>query len=132
MIRLLIVAVVLAGVGAATWWYQRRSLADAGRGAHDLDPLPVQYRHGVATWLIFTTPVCASCKAVEAALRDAFPHHRVEKIDATEHPDLAARYDVRRAPTTLLADANGTIVERLVGPEAVRDFVGTSDLTITA
>ena len=36
-------------------------------------------------------------------------------------------YGVRRAPTTVLADATGRIVERLVGPEAVRDFIGTLD-----
>jgi hypothetical protein len=132
VIRVLIVVAVLASVGAATWWYQRRRAADVNRGAHDLDPVPAQYRHGVATWLIFTTPVCASCTAVEAALREAFPHHRVEKIDATEQPELADRYNVRRAPTTLLADAAGTVIERLVGPEAVRDFVGTSNLTASA
>lgn len=130
MIRPLIVAIVLAVVGGITWWYQRRRAADVRRGAHDLDPLPVEFRHGVATWLIFTTPVCASCSAVNAALLDAFPHHRVEKVDATQRPELADRYGVRRAPTTLLADANGIIIERLVGPEAVRDFVGTVDLVV--
>ena len=42
-------------------------------------------------------------------------------VDATVDPHLAERYGVQRAPTTILADAQGHVIERLVGPENVRD-----------
>ena len=128
IVRLAVVAALLAGVAVVTLWYRRRAALDAGRGVVGFGGLPAELYAGAPTWVIFTTPVCASCAAVEALLRQAFPHHEVVKVDATERPDLADAYEVRRAPTTLFADANGRVLERLVGPEAVRDFVGTADV----
>ena len=128
MTRLLIIAVVLAVVVGATAWHRRRSEADATRGATGLGALPAELLGAApATWVIFTTPYCASCTAVQTDLGEAFPHHEVRKIDATERIDLADRYEVKRAPTTLLADERGNIVQRLVGAEAVRDFIGAID-----
>lgn len=127
-VRLAVVAVLLVGVALVTAWYRRRAVLDAGRGVVGLGALPTELHDGHPTWVIFTTPVCASCAAVEAQLRDAFPHHRVTKVDATQRPDLADAYEVRRAPTTLFAGSDGVVLERLVGPEAVRDFVGTTDV----
>ena len=125
MIRLLIVLGVVLVVVAATVVHRRRSASDAARGSTGLAALPAELVAGApATWIIFTTPYCASCSAVEADLAEAFPHHEVRRIDATERVDLADRYEVRRAPTTLLADEHGTVLQRLVGPEAVRDFIG--------
>lgn len=128
MIRLVVVAVLVVAVVALTLVHRRRSAADAARGSGGLPALPDGLLGGApATWVIFTTPFCASCGAVQAQLEQAFPHHRVVKVDATEQIELAERYDVRRAPTTLLADRAGAVLERFVGPEAVRDFIGTAD-----
>ena len=128
MTRLLIVAVVVAVVVLATVVHRRRAAADAARGSSGLHALPTELVGAApATWIIFTTPYCASCSAVQADLTEAFPHHEVRKVDATERIDLADRYEVKRAPTTLLADEHGTIVQRLVGAEAVRDFIGAID-----
>lgn len=128
MIRLAVVAVVLAVVVASALVHRRRSAVDAARGGEGLPELPGELvADAPATWVIFTTPFCASCGAVQSQLEQAFPHHRVVKVDASDQVELAERYDVRRAPTTLLADRAGTVLERLVGPEAVREFIGTTD-----
>jgi hypothetical protein len=136
----LVVALVLVGA-LITYRYRRSSADDEARGAVDASgdslwpPLPAEIAaeshddraRPMPTWVIFTTPLCVSCTAVQNDLERSFPHHLVRKIDATELPHLADLYAVRRAPTTILADATGRVVERLVGPEAVRDFIGTVD-----
>ncbi len=135
--RLAIVAALVAVGTVITIVYRRRSAADENLGVVDATgaslwpDLPEQLHDGAtrppATWVIFSTPLCVSCTAVQADLELNFPHHRVIKVDATEHPDLAERYEVRRAPTTIVADVAGRIVERFVGPEAVREFIGTAE-----
>lgn len=129
--RLVVVAVLSAVIGVLTVRYRRRTEADEALGAVDSDTgeslwpaLPHELRTDrKATWVIFSTPLCASCSAVQAQLERSFPHHHVVKVDATERPDLADLYHVRRAPTTIVADTNGAIVERFVGPESVADFI---------
>lgn len=133
-IRLLVLLGLALAVVVVTVAYRRRRSADELLGASDpagqaWPALPSDERQPdrAATWVIFTTPLCASCGAVEADLQRAFPHHGVRRIDATEQPALAERYSVKRAPTTLLAGADGSILQRLVGPEAVRAFIGTAE-----
>ncbi len=45
------------------------------------------------------------------------------KVDATKDPNLASAFSVRAAPTAVLADADGQVKARLVGPEAVARYV---------
>src|SRR5687768_6979682 len=71
------------------------------------------------TWVVFTTPYCASVGSVEAQLRAHDPGARLVEIDATNEPYLAAAFDIRHAPTVLLADAAGQVRARLVGADAV-------------
>lgn len=130
--RLAVLLVLVVAVGALAAAHRRRSTADEALGATDAGTgealwpaLPDELLGSrTATWVIFSTPLCVSCGAVQAQLERSFPHHRVHKIDATERPDLADRYAVRRAPTTVVADATGTIVERFVGAEPVAQFIG--------
>jgi len=75
------------------------------------------------TWVLFTSPYCATCGPVEARLRASDPGARVVKIDATREPHLAAAFSIRSAPTALLADGLGNVTNRLVGAEAVASFV---------
>lgn len=75
------------------------------------------------TWIVFTTPYCATCGPVADSLRANDPDARHIKIDATEQPGLAHAFSVRMAPTVLLANGEGAVQERLVGAAAVRDFV---------
>lgn len=106
--------------------YQRGVRADtARRGAHHGIQWPSVPATELAsgspgTWLIFTTPLCASCDAVKAMIAAARPDHAVRLVDATERVDFADRYEVRRAPTTLYVDRDGRVLDRLVGPEAVK------------
>ena len=74
--------------------------------------------------MVFTSPYCATCGPVEARLRASDPGARVVKVDATREPALADAFSIRSAPTVLLADAEGRVTARLVGPEAVEDYVG--------
>jgi hypothetical protein len=75
------------------------------------------------TWVVFTTPYCATAGSVEAHLRAHDPGARLVEIDATTEPYLAAAFDIRHAPTVLLADAAGRVRARLVGADAVEAYV---------
>jgi hypothetical protein len=128
-VRLAILVLLGVGVAVAVTLYRARSDHDAGLRSRDAagdewPPVPGELLAAAArTWLVFTTPMCASCPQVQADLESTFPGDAVVKVDATEHPELAQRYAVRRAPTTLLASADGSVLDRLVGPEAVRSFI---------
>ena len=76
------------------------------------------------TWVLFTSPYCATCGPVEARLRAWDPDARVVKVDATREPSLADAFSIRSAPTVLLADGAGNVTARLVGAEAVTEYVG--------
>ena len=41
-------------------------------------------------------------------------------LNVAEHLDLASAYKVRRAPTVVRADAEGVVIVRLSGADAVR------------
>ena len=75
------------------------------------------------TWVLFTSPYCATCGPVEARLRASDPDARVVKVDATREPHLASAFSIRSAPTVLLADGAGNVTARLVGAEAVDSYV---------
>jgi hypothetical protein len=75
------------------------------------------------TWVVFTSPYCATCGPVEARLRASDPEARVVKVDATREPHLASAFSIRSAPTVLLADGAGNVTARLVGAEAVTAYV---------
>ena len=77
------------------------------------------------TWVIFTTPFCASCGPVAERLEASDPGARVVKVDATREPHLADAFSVRSAPTVLLADGEGQVQARLVGAEAVESYVAS-------
>ena len=132
--RLVLALLLVVACGIITAWYRRRVGADAARGATGTDgtarwpELPLELRGDASApaWVIFSTPLCASCAGVQSDLEERFPLHHVVRVDATQRPDLAARYDVRRAPTTLVADASGRILDRLVGAERVREFDGSA------
>ena len=74
------------------------------------------------TWIVFTTPMCASCGPVKDQLELEDPAARIITIDATREPHLADAFEVRSSPTVVLADARGTVQARLVGAPAVRSY----------
>ena len=86
--------------------------------------VPLSLRAGAdRTWVIFTTPLCASCRPIEARLRSTDPDANVVTVDAIEQPGLSHAFKVRSAPTVLLADGDGRVQARLVGAEAFERYV---------
>lgn len=75
-----------------------------------------------ATFVQFSSPVCAPCASTRRVLgavttaADGVVH---VELDATEHPSLVDRFEIRRTPTVLVLDRHGTVRHTLVG--AVRE-----------
>lgn len=125
--RLAITAAIAVAIAGSPWLHRhRRARRQAGPAVHP--PVPAELLDGASrTWLLFTTPWCAACGAVEARLRAADPRARVVTVDATAQPALAGAFAIRSAPTVLLADGDGRVQARLVGAGAVEAFVGARD-----
>jgi Thioredoxin len=122
-VRFFIVVVLVFGIlllGRLYRQWRARVVADA-----PFSPLiPESIRAGAErTWVVFTTPYCASCGPIEARLRASDPSANVVSIDATQQQGLAGAFRVRSAPTVLLADADGRVKARLVGVAAFDDYV---------
>ncbi len=118
VVVIILLAVALAGRLYRAW---RARLQDE-KPVHPL--VPDSLRAGAdRTWVVFTSPYCATCGPVEARLRASDPEARVVKVDATREPELADAFSIRSAPTVLLADGGGNVTTRLVGAEAVAAYV---------
>jgi len=118
----LVVAILFLLLLVPSIYRQRRQAA--ARSRRPLPQVPTRLLAGAErTWVVFTTPYCASVGSVEAQLRAHDPGARLVEIDATLEPYLARAFDVRRAPTVLLADATGRVQARLVGTEGVDAYV---------
>lgn len=120
--RLLVVVALLAGFALARAAYRawrRRLAADDA----PVPRLPGSLVDGAdRTWVVFTTPYCASCGPVTERLRAGDPAANVVTVDATAAPDLADAFRIRSAPTVLLADRDGDVQARLVGAAAVEGW----------
>ena len=124
--RAVIVILILCAVALAARLY--RSWRAGVQDHQPVHPrIPQTLLAGAArTWVLFTSPYCATCGPVEARLRAWDPDARVVKIDATREPDLADAFSIRSAPTVLLADGVGNVTARLVGADAVAAYVRES------
>ncbi len=109
-----LLVLVAAGTLAYRRWERRLQHQPAGKRvpAELLGP-------GDRTWILFSTPTCATCGPAEQRLRALDPDATVRRIDATDRADLAQALAIRAAPTVLLAGPDGTILLRLAGPRAV-------------
>ncbi|MBW3615112.1 MAG: thioredoxin family protein [Actinobacteria bacterium] len=123
--KILIVAVlVVALVIGRRWYLSWRAGLQRERRPHPQVPSSL-LAGAERTWVVFTTPYCASCGPVKEGLAGADPGARLVTVDVTREPHLADAFHVRSAPTVLLADAGGEVQARLVGAQAVRDYLAT-------
>lgn len=121
--KFLIVGAIVVGLIVAKRMYVQWQARLQRPVERSLPAVPAALRHGAdRTWVVFTTPYCATCEPVKQQLQVDDPGARVVTVDATREPHLADRYEVRSAPTVLLADGDGAVQARLVGAQAVRDY----------
>ncbi len=88
--------------------------------------LPARFHGEEPVWLVFTTEYCAVCPRIVERLVAERPHDRVVTIDVADELELASAHRVRRAPTVLRATADGVVLARLSGAEAVLAELGSS------
>ena len=125
IVRSVVVLAILLVIALAGRLYRSwRARVQSEQPAHPR--IPETLLAGAArTWVLFTSPYCATCGPVEDRLRASDPDARVVKVDATREPHLASAFSIRSAPTVLLADGAGNVTARLVGAEAVTEYVAT-------
>jgi thiol-disulfide isomerase/thioredoxin len=71
-----------------------------------------------ATFLQFSSEVCAPCRVTHAVLGDvAAERSDVAHVDldVTRRPDLASRFHILQTPTTLILDNRGVVRARIGG-----------------
>ena len=77
------------------------------------------FEHPTRLWLVavFTSETCASCAGVveRAAPLDS-PEVAVAAITVQEHGETHSKYRIDGVPTTIIADADGTVVDSFLGP----------------
>jgi len=119
LVRVAVVVILAFGIVLGSRLYRAwRAGVVADRPDHPRVPAALR-DSAERTWVVFTTPYCATCGPVEESLRAYDPGARVVRVDATREPLLADAFKVRSAPTAVLADADGTVQARLVGADAV-------------
>jgi thiol-disulfide isomerase/thioredoxin len=122
-VKLLVVAAIVVGLIVGRRMYVQWQ-AGLQRTPSSSPLVPVELLGDAdRTWVVFTTPFCASCGPVKEQLADEDPDAEVVTVDATREPRLADAFAVRSAPTVLLADRGGNVQARLVGAPAVRDYL---------
>lgn len=82
-------------------------------------PIPERFHGEADVWLVFTTEYCAVCPRIVERIASARPSDRVVTLDVVDHRDLASVYRVRRAPTVVRASADGVVLARMSGADAV-------------
>jgi hypothetical protein len=126
LVRLLLVVVLVAVMAVVTLRYRRGPApSDVDLGLLLPDTLLGATPH---TWIVFSTPYCATCGPVENLLRQRFPDDEVRRVDVSAWPDVVHALGVRRAPTVVRADQAGAIELQLAGPEAIRAHLAVTSL----
>ena len=131
----MVVVRIRGGVRVVTIEREESKLFDAERPERKggWATVPADYRTGKPLWLVFTTEFCAVCPRVVEQISTQRPEDSVVVLNVAEHLDLASAYKVRRAPTVVRADAEGMVIVRLSGADAVRaelDALGRETVVI--
>jgi thioredoxin-like negative regulator of GroEL len=114
LVFLLLIAVAMAGlvIGVRRWSQWRLA---------NLRSLPTDWEilgtapDGRPAILAFSTPGCAVCRSAQQPALDLLGRQlegqvRILKIDLTKQPDVATKYGVLTAPTTVVLGTDGRIV----------------------
>ncbi|MFV0633911.1 thioredoxin family protein [Demequina sp.] len=118
--RLIALAALLAVASLGYWWWQSRQgrVRDVD-GAAELTARDLGTDRGAhATFVQFSTPMCAKCPGTARLLQSVAADHRYVthvEVDASQRLDLARRLNILRTPTTLVLDGEGRIVARMDG-----------------
>lgn len=88
--------------------------------ANGLAPIPEAFRTGAPQWIVFTTEYCAVCPRIVEQISAQRSEDSIVVLDVADNLDLASAYKVRRAPTVIRAEGDGTVIVRLSGADAVR------------
>ena len=120
MIRVLAVLAVLGMIAAARPLLARSRRRDDAAALPDAHLADFVVPGAQRTWVVFTTPYCATCGPLMEKIEQALPDDGVVGVDATEHPDLTSHLGVRRSPTVFEIDARGQVIDRMIGAEATR------------
>lgn len=118
--RAMFIGALLVLASMAYWWWQRRQgrVRDVHQaGALSSETLGAK-RGYHATFVMFSTPMCAKCPGTARLLKDIAGgqrHVAFVEVDAAERLDLARELNVLRTPTTLVLDSDGVPVVRMDG-----------------
>ena len=120
LVRIIIVVAILAvATGAALWWRRRQGVVREVERAGALSSATLGAKRGYhATFVQFSTPMCAKCPPTAQLLRriaEEDPRVVHIEIDAAERLDLARELEIMRTPTILLLDGDGVVVSRISG-----------------
>ncbi|KQR08469.1 thioredoxin family protein [Cellulomonas sp. Leaf334] len=140
---LLVLALLAVAAVLGLWWRSRNGrytavdralladvpvdVVDDARLTADELGVPLGNR---ATFVQFSSEVCAPCRRTHAVLAQLITEHEglshVE-MDVVEHLGLVRRFGIMRTPTTLLLDARGVVVGRLSGATDRRHALAALD-----
>lgn len=112
-----LLALAFGGYRALTDGRARTTVADDGTALLDGTQLGAPLA-GEATFVQFSSRVCAPCRSTHALLADVtqdLPAVGYIDIDAESRLDLVERFGITRTPTVLLVDGGGAVRHRMVG-----------------